>query len=139
MMLVRGTNVSPGAYPPTPHTQASSTYAFASPAPVLRLYVPSIKNAELPCLLQTPLGANAGTDGVSDATLRRDDWARLIRKPLKAKGHALLDVCSPEGNIQRKASGWTTLSVAVVVRGGGLDSCLLVFRVLWDFVVVGVN
>ncbi|CAM9134901.1 unnamed protein product [Ectocarpus fasciculatus] len=43
-----------------------------------------------------------GTDGISDAILRRDDWARLIRKPLKAKGHALLDVCSPEGNIQRK-------------------------------------
>lgn len=45
---------------------------------------------------------NEGTDGISDAILRRDDWARLIRKPLKAKGHALLDVCSPEGNIQRK-------------------------------------
>ncbi|CAB1108114.1 unnamed protein product [Ectocarpus sp. CCAP 1310/34] len=43
-----------------------------------------------------------GTDGISDAILRRDDWARLVRKPLKAKGHALLDVCSPEGNIQRK-------------------------------------
>eukprot|EP00903_Cladosiphon_okamuranus_P009917 g9414.t3 len=43
-----------------------------------------------------------GTDGISDATLKRGDWARLIRKPLKAKGHALLDVCSPEGNIQRK-------------------------------------
>lgn len=45
---------------------------------------------------------NAGTDGISDATLKRDDWARLIRKPLKAKGHAMLDVCSPEGTIQRK-------------------------------------
>ncbi|CAM9707480.1 unnamed protein product [Scytosiphon promiscuus] len=43
-----------------------------------------------------------GTDGISDAILKRDDWARLIRKPLKAKGHALLDVCTPEGNIQRK-------------------------------------
>lgn len=43
-----------------------------------------------------------GTDGISDATLRREDWARLIRKPLKARGHALLDVCSPDGNIQRK-------------------------------------
>lgn len=43
-----------------------------------------------------------GTDGISDATLRRGDWARLIRKPLKAKGHALLDVCSPDGDIQRK-------------------------------------
>ncbi|CAN0489715.1 unnamed protein product, partial [Laminaria digitata] len=42
-----------------------------------------------------------GTDGISDASLKRDDWARLIRKPLKAKGHALLDVCTPEGNIQR--------------------------------------
>ncbi|CAN0448613.1 unnamed protein product, partial [Hapterophycus canaliculatus] len=43
-----------------------------------------------------------GTDGISDAILKRDEWARLIRKPLKAKGHALLDVCTPEGNIQRK-------------------------------------
>ncbi|CAN0299930.1 unnamed protein product [Ascophyllum nodosum] len=43
-----------------------------------------------------------GTDGISDGTLRREDWARLVRKPLKAKGHALLDVCSPDGTIQRK-------------------------------------
>lgn len=43
-----------------------------------------------------------GTDGISDLSLKRQDWARLVRKPLKSKGHALLDVCTPDGDLQRK-------------------------------------
>ncbi|CAM9261680.1 unnamed protein product [Choristocarpus tenellus] len=45
-----------------------------------------------------------GSEGSSifDERLRREDWGRLIRKPIKGQRHVLLDVCSPDGKIERQ-------------------------------------
>lgn len=43
-----------------------------------------------------------GTMGIHDENLARQDWARLVRKPLRGHGHVLLDLCTPDGEIQRK-------------------------------------
>lgn len=44
----------------------------------------------------------SGTEGISDESLKREDWARLIRKPIKGQGHVILDLCTPDGDLQRK-------------------------------------
>lgn len=41
--------------------------------------------------------------------LHRSEWSRVLRSPLKAKGHLTFDVCSSEGLIRRYTHGRTTL------------------------------
>eukprot|EP01032_Pedospumella_encystans_P018347 gene18347-20890_t len=36
-----------------------------------------------------------------DPPLYREEWGRLVRSPIKSKGHITLDVCTPEGQVAR--------------------------------------
>jgi ribosomal protein RSM22 (predicted rRNA methylase) len=44
----------------------------------------------------------ADWEAATEAAPTRDGWARLIRNPKKAKGHVHLDLCLPEGRLERR-------------------------------------
>ena len=41
--------------------------------------------------------------------LRREEWSRVLRSPLKKKGHVVMDLCGPDGNLQRATTTRKTI------------------------------
>ncbi|CAM9770309.1 unnamed protein product, partial [Discosporangium mesarthrocarpum] len=44
----------------------------------------------------------SGADRVCEGRPKREEWGRLVKQPLKAQGHVMLDICSPDGAMRRQ-------------------------------------
>ena len=51
-------------------------------------------------------------------TLRRQEWSRILRSPLKKKGHVLMDLCGPDGSLQRATTTRKTVPPVPALYAG---------------------
>jgi hypothetical protein len=79
--------------------------------------------------------ADADEDELHDAIARdsADDWSRVIRQPMKRKGHVVFELCTPEGEIERATVAKSHGRPELIGRDGYKYARKLRWGDLWPF------